>query len=1098
MEEQKNFGLALSGGGIRSATFNLGLLQGLAKKGWLSKFDYLSTVSGGGYIGGWLSAWIQRTKGGVEEVEAELARSHELPAPAPIAFLRRFSNFMTPRRGVLSGDTQHAVAIYVRNLLLNQATLVAWLSALLLLPFLLATAARLFSQNLMELAPVAALACLLLAQFVMHFSLADASTRHAANPNSPRPFYSTRGGVIALVVLPLLLAAIAFVYWVSAATALPRREFLFDAAIACASLLALRVICGWLKPRQNPLGGRRRLAFFYLLSLFAAAAIVCACAWVLRQLLGSWSCWAVFVWAVPAGLTTYAFGLLVFTGVSGREAPEFAREWWGRLGASLLLAGFSWIVIVGSALYGPVLVVLLGKWISSALAAAWSGITAAGVWKAASESTGGKDSNPWAERFVAVVPYVFIVGLLLGLSFAVYWTLGTWLGVYTIGFDAEGPASEIWWRYGMSLNEFAASNRFWLVAQLAFTLCIGVGAFLSWRIDINLFSFHMFYRNRLVRCYLGASRPNRNAHPFTGFDPDDDLPLAGLAKQRPQHILGTALNLSRTNNLAWQERKAASFVFSGEQCGYFLADSGASYQNTPATPQLSLGMAMAISGAAASPNMGYHTSTAVAFLMTVFNVRLGWWIENPRGQKKWRAGSPSFGGRYLFEELLARASDDLPHVYVSDGGHFENLGIYELVRRGCRFIVASDAGQDGKFDFEDLGNAVRKCEIDLGVRIDIDTRAIRPQPLSRYHCAMGTIHYPSRNGKPGAVGFLLYLKPSLTGDETIDVKQYAQRHPDFPHQSTADLWFEESQFESYRNLGEQICDTVLRTAPQGAALASEAALEQAFEGLRHRWYAPSGARSFSEHSEQLSALQDLLREQINLGFLDPQVWPEWSRLMRGEPSKSALALPADAAQRRAGFYVCNRVLELMERVYYDLNLEEQSAHPDNRGWMNMFRHWSWSSMFRVTYAIAASTYGARFQDFCRRELDLDLGEIVVETRGGSAAELQTYLSIAEAKDELNFHEVNLARQAQQNDAQIDRLLLLRIAVADPANPAAAPIFISTFGFALAHGNSIVARRVQDHLRKMGLWRRAHQKIVATSFGVDKNELKRSDRGGDQT
>ena len=112
--------------------------------------------------------------------------------------------------------------------------------------------------------------------------------------------------------------------------------------------------------------------------------------------------------------------------------------------------------------------------------------------------------------------------------------------------------------------------------------------------------------------------------------------------------------------------------------------------------------------------------------MTVFNVRLGWWLQNPAQLRQWRHMGPRWGIMYLLSELLGMADDSSKYVYLSDGGHFENLGIYELVRRRCRFIVACDAGMDPGFEFEDLGNAIRKCQVDLGVTIDIDTRPIRP------------------------------------------------------------------------------------------------------------------------------------------------------------------------------------------------------------------------------------------------------------------------------------------------------------------------------------------------------------------------------------
>jgi len=107
-----------------------------------------------------------------------------------------------------------------------------------------------------------------------------------------------------------------------------------------------------------------------------------------------------------------------------------------------------------------------------------------------------------------------------------------------------------------------------------------------------------------------------------------------------------------------------------------------------------LGNVVATSGAAANPNMGYHTSTALSALLSVFNVRLGRWCGNPRHRSAWRKVSPRFGGLALINEVFGMMNSRSSFLNISDGGHFENLGIYELVRRRCRIVVAVDAGCD--------------------------------------------------------------------------------------------------------------------------------------------------------------------------------------------------------------------------------------------------------------------------------------------------------------------------------------------------------------------------------------------------------------------
>src|SRR5262249_3518423 len=114
-------------------------------------------------------------------------------------------------------------------------------------------------------------------------------------------------------------------------------------------------------------------------------------------------------------------------------------------------------------------------------------------------------------------------------------------------------------------------------------------------------------------------------------------------------------------------------------------------------------------------------------------------------------------------------------------------------------------------------------------------------------------------------------------------------------------------------------------------------------------------------------------------------YPEWRVLFEGTklpPSKFdperplREQLPTEAEELRAGFYICNSVFQLFEDVYADLKLEDEFDHPDNRGWMNFFKHWSWVPLFRVAWTISASNHGARFQNFCVRHLHLTLGTVV--------------------------------------------------------------------------------------------------------------------------
>lgn len=332
----------------------------------------------------------------------------------------------------------------------------------------------------------------------------------------------------------------------------------------------------------------------------------------------------------------------------------------------------------------------------------------------------------------------------------------------------------------------------------------------------------------------------------------------------PFHVINLALNLVNSQNLAWQERKAAAFSVTtlhagAMKLGYRRTRPDALQPDTGTGTikgdqkiyggknGISLGTAMTISGAAASPNMGYHSSPLIAFLMTLFNVRLGWWLGNPgpAGDTTFDRPTPLFAVKPIFDELIANTDELNKYVYLSDGGHFENLGLYEMVLRRNRFILVSDAGCDEKCTLEDLGNAIRKIRIDLGIPIDFDegfnikARADGPDAKGQ-SWALGRIKYSEVDKQKSGVystndidGLLLYIKPAFYGKEPRDVYNYASVNAAFPHESTADQFFSESQFESYRALGKHAIADLSKSIKEKAGVD----LAELFEpdGQKKHW-----------------------------------------------------------------------------------------------------------------------------------------------------------------------------------------------------------------------------------------------------------------------
>ncbi|MBM3724155.1 MAG: hypothetical protein FJW40_01840 [Acidobacteria bacterium] len=332
-------------------------------------------------------------------------------------------------------------------------------------------------------------------------------------------------------------------------------------------------------------------------------------------------------------------------------------------------------------------------------------------------------------------------------------------------------------------------------------------------INVNRFSLQALYRVRLIRAFLGASRTRRKPNPFSGFDHDDNIHMHEIRQsQKPLHVINTALNLVRGEKLSWQQRKCASFTISRFHCGNAQLGyrPSAFYGGTRGPKGISLGTAMAISGAAASPNMGYHSSPLVTLMMTLFNVRLGSWMGNPGlpGGHSWIHSGPKSAVTSLISEALGLTNEKNEYVYLSDGGHFDNLGLYEMVLRRVRHIVVIDSGADPDSTFEDLGNALRKTRIDHGIPIEFPEGAIEDLRCGRARCAIGRVLYSAVDPE-GVDGTVVYIKPVLRGTETPDVASYAADHPSFPHEPTSDQWFDEPQFESYRRLGEITIQEIL-------------------------------------------------------------------------------------------------------------------------------------------------------------------------------------------------------------------------------------------------------------------------------------------------
>ena len=1162
--ERNLVGLTFSGGGIRSATFGLGVLQGLADLGLLRYFDYLSTVSGGGYIGGWFAAWVKR-EGSLENVARQLHPEREKqseaergfgtqaipvgaarePEPEPINHLRVFSNYLSPRLSFFSADSWTLVTVYLRNFAANQLVLLPLVLAVVLLtrfivkffawpqvnfkhpPSSFATASADIVVNTIGygLGIVGSLITFALIGVALWGLRAEAKNRIDENWTPSR----SAGGWWMFWIVGVLAFAAPGVSWMYST---PER------------LCSITEFLGW-HWITFTFNGFEWTGFAFFLGLFGVPHFFAhlpsrSTNWTRFCALVSGGVGGAILYAIALNLlgphreepyliatigppaVLLAFVAAVFSEVAlmGRGADEQEREWWSRLCAWVMLVATVWAVVMGLSLYGTLWLWQANRWWQVALAAGWMTSAVGGVLAARSPKTDGHQGNQgrsWMELVAMVAPFVFLVGLGCAMSLlasslvdadpqapelaeSYQKVLGSVKSVEDRKLEPDAP-TVVTFKTKIDANEKPLSHEtiherrvvrtpdvvertarqyWWGVANaklltvfLWFVGAVFVTLIAAWRVDINEFSLNAMYANRLGRCYLGASRrkttgdlfgiPNhshgrvRRPNSVTGFDPDDDFALSQLrigvaptdapattddgvirdAKNAPYWgpfpLLNTALNLVAGDQLAWQERMAESFVLSPLYCGanslgYRDAKLFAAGPNQE--KPLTVGRAVAISGAAANPNMGYNCSPAAAALMTIFNVRLGWWLPNPVNEATWNSPGPRFGLAWLLFELFGYTHAKSRYLNISDGGHFENLGVYELVRRRCRYIVVSDAGADPNSEFEDLAGLIRKCRTDFGVDIEIDVDQLRPAANSRHsprHCAIGTIRYDQVDPQLPA-GLLIYLKPVLSGNESADVQHYAGRHADFPHQPTLDQFFNESQFESYRALGQHTVSEAFREVvvdmgdfirdnssdltvdDNGAAVNLARLLDQVrgrhakitcslFYRLKHHWLVrpPQLEEQFLKSVEGFVALQTDLRDKRELHAISRDLYrPDidlapTARAVAAVEQDADDTLPAAVAAHPVAtaqapehpaphepldavnstdLHTASLMLQAMENALVGAQLERHHANPLNAGWMNVFQRWSNSSLLRRCWPLLRHDYSREFDRFCRRELSL--------------------------------------------------------------------------------------------------------------------------------
>jgi len=820
----ERWGLCLSGGGIRSATFSLGVIQAIARAPARSnaapqdeedpagqpdasplrhadtlfaRFDYLSTVSGGGYVGSFVSSMfvpgrlspMPRDAASPSPVEREAAADLAIAALSqdppgrifsganeqqrdavgfPLAWLRDNGRYLSPTG---AGDMAYAGALDLRNWLAIHyvvgTVLVVLFSLLALLRALLPPDWGLDALpepgSVIWPSPLLWIALLPLALGGVPLGLAFWFT-YPSRSTTPRALNWAVAWVCVLDVLfvALLIADGADASWQWH----PRMGLLLFGVVALSASLVWFALLRQSCDKANQVASMRVLAT--------------------RWLLGSLQCMLVLL----------ALGLVETVGQSlylVSLAPHAALSVWS---ASSLAAILAWIA------------------------------------KALMKRTSPAQMPGWLKH-VPMTTLGGLVGVLIFALLACAWSyFVTW-----VVWDGQWPVE--------------AGRSVWLraiICAMALMLAWVTGQFPGF---INLSSLQSFYSARLTRAYLGASNGKRVAA-IDAQDPKlsaaepapgDDLQLAdfystdaGAARTlAPFHIINTTLNktVDPSQQLVQRDRKGQSFAVS--PIGFLVDGRFNGFRYAEGQPEicktLSVGGWVGISGAAASTGIGRNTSLGLSLLLGASNVRLGsWWESQADGPQA--SESPvrrAFRTQsYLFDEFTAKFHGLARRwQYLTDGGHFENLGLYELLRpeRRLQFAIAVDAGADPDYQFGDLANLIRLVRIDFRVEVEV-LRETFPPALARVFGTPEDFRSAGQGAAPGPVtqcavllkvdypdradcAWVVLIKPRVLSDAAADVREYALTHPSFPQQSTGDQFFDEAQWESYRKLGLSNAEAVL-------------------------------------------------------------------------------------------------------------------------------------------------------------------------------------------------------------------------------------------------------------------------------------------------
>jgi hypothetical protein len=833
IQNKKVTGVAISGGGIRSASFGLGVMQALVSNDKLKDIDYLSTVSGGGYIGSALTwALHQDPDAGLEPHNFPFKRK-ENPGYGEGTlqdYIRQHRNYLAPTSSL---DITSFAAIVIRGMVMSVFAYFSLLTAAItffLALFYLIQQGLLLIKNSPNLV-------IIIETFVLLFLLGFLILKRFLKPNHKLRIF-IEVFLFALMIINIIFLSLSSIYF-------KEETFLI---IVGTIILVFFVAKGF----TDSVGGIFSLLIEVSLFVALLVFLILSSSYFFDHTAGNIDkdFMVYFYFGIAVSLLTF-FILKRLINLKSKDATNWASikyntfiEGQKRMGLLLKIGMAS--IVFGSLHYffkNPSFHFLHSAWFnkvldnSPVLLAIVFTIFGAfiGVWhnnkNHKKENTSGGSSG--------ILIYAGVFAMLFGLLFLAF---------------KLADNIFIWFKKDTGLLKSIVINdynplppQFYFIFLLIFSFIL-----LIWRIgrlvDLNMVGPHQIWRNRLMEAFMpdleavkeNKWKPANKANNAQMEDMcnasmcGDKNPVEVLKK--PYHIINTNIILTNSPSSNYRSRGGDNFIISPLYCGSSATAwvKTNSYQKTKRflnvkpfnafheqKQGITLATAMSVSAAALNPNagvsgQGVSRNNAVSFLLSLLNLRLGYWTSNPRWPNPLGFNANLISPGLTSEILKSGLTENNRYVQLSDGGHFENLGLYELIRRKLDLIIVSDGGADAEYNFDDLANAIEKVRVDFGAiirfRDGFQPGDILPGTsgksffqkkynISKRGFAVADIIYS--DGKTPK-GTLVYLKLAMISNLPTDVYSYKGVNPSFPHESTADQFFNEKQFEAYRELGYHV------------------------------------------------------------------------------------------------------------------------------------------------------------------------------------------------------------------------------------------------------------------------------------------------------